>query len=309
VAEAHPLRWTVRQGDGATVGEVLARAGADAAAIADGRVFVDRRRVKAADEPLRAGEVLHVAPAQAAGSAPVRVLARADDLIAVDKPAGIPTIPDQSGTSHSLLALVATELGCAPERVHPTSRLDRDVSGVVVLALTREAAARLSAARARGDYERRYLAIAARAPEPPRGAWTAPVGRARDPRLRAVGGRDAADARTRSACVACAGGGQELLAAAPETGRTHQIRLHAAHAGAPLLGDRAYGGPARLVLPSGRVLEPRRIALHAARVAVPDARGARVVVASPVPAELEALWAALGGAPEAWQLALSCELA
>jgi 23S rRNA-/tRNA-specific pseudouridylate synthase len=308
MAQAHPLRWVVRPGDGDTVGEVLARAGADGSAVADGRVFLGRLRVRRPDEAVRPGEILHVAPARAAAGAPVRVLARADDLIAVDKPAGIPTIPDQSGSSHSLIALVAAELRVDPARVHPTSRLDRDVSGVVVLALTREAAARLSAARARGDYERRYLAIATRAPEPDRGAWTAPIGRAKDPRLRAVGGRDAVEARTRYAAVAGAPGGQRLLAVAPVTGRTHQIRLHASHARAPLLGDRSYGGPVRLVLPTGRVLEPRRIALHAARVVVPDARGASVVAASPVPVELEELWSALGGDPEAWQLGLSCEL-
>ena len=94
-----------------------------------------------------------------------------------------------------------------------------------------------------------------------------------------------------------------MLAVRPVTGRTHQIRVHAAHAGAPLLGDRDYGGPTRLTLPSGKVLAPGRIALHAARVVVPGQGGALVTIASPIPPALEALWAALGGDAAAWAAA------
>ena len=92
------------------------------------------------------------------------------------------------------------------------------------------------------------------------------------------------------------------LSLAPRTGRTHQNRVHAAHAGAPLVGNRAYGGPARITLPSGRVVEPRRIALHAARVAVPDDSGNPFVVSSPISVDLRDLWVLLGGDPDAWGL-------
>ncbi|MGH7434457.1 MAG: RluA family pseudouridine synthase, partial [Polyangiaceae bacterium] len=90
------------------------------------------------------------------------------------------------------------------------------------------------------------------------------------------------------------------------TGRTHQIRVHAANAGSPLIGDRAYGGPSRVTLAGGRVLEPRRIALHAARVTVPDSSGAARTATAPVPDDLRALWTDLGGAPGDWQEALTC---
>ena len=302
-------RWIVRTGDGATVRDILALAGADASAVPEGRVFVGRRRVRRDAEPVREGEAVEIAPPRAASPSGPRVLARTDDMVAVDKPAGVPTIPDHGGAAHSLVALVAKLLGVDAARVHPTSRLDRDVSGVVVLALTKAAAERLSAARVRGTYERRYVAIAARPPATDRGTWDAPVGRGPDPRLRVVGGRDAVEARTRYAVCARTPGGYAMLAVAPVTGRTHQIRVHAAHAGAPLVGDRAYGGPARVTLPTGRVLEPRRIALHAARVVVPDASGSPVVAVAPVPAELEGLWSALGGEASAWDLSASCELA
>jgi 23S rRNA pseudouridine955/2504/2580 synthase/23S rRNA pseudouridine1911/1915/1917 synthase len=195
-----------------------------------------------------------------------------------------------------------------PARVHPTSRLDQGVSGVVFFALTRAAAERLSHARTEGTYERRYIAVAARSPSPERGRWDAPIGRGREPRLRAVGGRDAVSSLTRYGVTATAPSGAAMLALSPATGRTHQIRVHAAHAGAPLVGDRDYGGPARTTLPTGRVVELRRVALHAARVVVPDANGRPIVARSPIPQELEELWSALGGEPSAWELSASCAL-
>jgi RluA family pseudouridine synthase len=307
------LRWTVRPGDGSTVGEVLARAGADADAVREGRVFLGRLRVRTGDERVKPGDDLDVAPRRAPPGAneSVTFLAREGDLVAVDKPAGIPTIPDHAGASHSLLARVAHALGLEPARVHPTSRLDRDVSGVVVFALSRAAGERLMKARAEGRYERRYVALAQRAPAPERGVWDVPIGRARDPRLRMVKGRDAVPASTRYAVAAVAPTRVALLALSPVTGRTHQIRVHASHAGAPLLGDRAYGGPTRVTLPGGRVLEPGRIALHAARVVVPREGGQSagpLVLSAPVPAELASLWSALGGELAAWEVSLACDL-
>ncbi len=307
------MRWTVRPGDGSTVGAVLARAGADADAVREGRVFLGRTRVRSGDERVKPGDEIAVAPRREPPGANENVtfLAKEADLVAVDKPAGIPTIPDHAGASHSLLARVARALGLEPARVHPTSRLDRDVSGVVVFALSRAAGERLMKARAEGRYERRYVALAQRAPAPERGLWDAPIGRARDPRLRRVEGRDAVAASTRYAVAAVAPTGVALLALSPVTGRTHQIRVHASHAGAPLLGDRAYGGPTRVTLPGGRVLEPGRIALHAARVVVPREGGksaGSLVLSAPVPAELASLWSALGGEPAAWEVSLACAL-
>jgi RluA family pseudouridine synthase len=302
------MKWVVGAGDGGTVGEVLSLARADERAVDEGRVFVGSRRVRRADEKVHAGDVVNVAAPDAGRAAGVTILVRTDDLVAADKPAGIPTIPDHGGSAHALLASVARGLDVDPARLHPTSRLDRDVSGVVVFALTIAGRERLAAARAAGAYERRYVAIASKAPSPDRGTWDAPIGRARDPRLRAANGRDPVPARTRYALVACAPGGAALLAVAPVTGRTHQIRVHAAHAGVPLVGDRSYGGAVRVTLPSGRVLEPGRVALHAARVVVPAPDGAPLVIVSPLPPELHELWSALGGDRAAWEGSSSCEL-
>jgi RluA family pseudouridine synthase len=300
--ERGDLRWVVEEGDGKTVGDVARRAGADDAAVREGRVFVDRRRIGDASATVEVGQELTVAARRTAAPS-VRVLADEDGLVAVDKPAGMSTIPDQTGSAASLLLVLSATLGCKPTDLHATSRLDREVSGVVVFARTREAASRLVEARRQGVYERRYVAIACRAPEPPAGVWDAPIGRAKDPRKRAAFGRDAVPARSRYEVVGRAGD-SALLALEPETGRTHQLRVHAAHAGAPLLGDGGYGGETRRVLASGRVLGVRRIALHAWQVVVPRSGGGVMEVRAEVPGELREIWGALGGSEEAWGAAL-----
>jgi 23S rRNA pseudouridine1911/1915/1917 synthase len=302
------MRWIVGADDGRTVREILARARADRDAVREGRVFVGPRRVRRDDESVRDGDVVDVSPPLPPSDDRVSVLAQTDDLLAVDKPAGVPTIADHAGSAHSLLARSARALGVAESTLHPTSRLDRDVSGVVVFARTPDAARRLARARADGAYQRRYVAVSHGEPAVPRGSWTAPIGRAPDPRLRAVGGRDATDAITHYAVCGRAPAGAALLGLVPITGRTHQIRVHAANAGAPLVGDRSYGGPPRLTLASGRVIEPRRIALHAARVVVTAGGGAPVVVSAPVPADLVDVWSALGGDPDAWEEGVSCAI-
>jgi RluA family pseudouridine synthase len=252
--------------------------------------------------PVDEGEVVTLA-ARRDVEAGVRVLANEDGIVAAEKRSGIPTIPDQGGSAHSLLALLAKTLGCPVEELHPTSRLDREVSGIVLFARTREAALRLAEARAAGSYFRRYVAIASRAPDPTRGEWSAPIGRDKHPKTRAAFGRHATDATSLYEVIASADG-RALLALEPVTGRTHQLRVHAAHAGTPLLGDQAYGGEPRVVLRSGRVVGLRRIALHAALVIVPRTSAGMLEVRSPVPAELKELWSALGGQDEAWGRAI-----
>jgi RluA family pseudouridine synthase len=307
--------WVVREGDGATVADIVARAGESAAAIGAGRVFIGKKRATRSDQRVCVGDTVRIGAARgenrsAAQSPPqVDILFREAGLVACAKPAGLPTVPDQAGAAHSLVAIVARAIGAGKlEDLRVTSRLDRDVSGVVVFALDAAAEERLRRARAEGRYQRRYIALASmKAPLADEGIWEAPIGRAANPKLRAVCGPDAKEAKTRWRKVATTSADAvavAMLAVDPVTGRTHQIRIHASHAGAPLLGDRDYGGPGRLVLPSGRILAPSRIALHAARVVVPGARGP-VEARAPVPSELAELWTAVGGARDAWEHALS----
>jgi 23S rRNA pseudouridine1911/1915/1917 synthase len=300
--------WVVREGDGATVDAIVALAGGDARALDEGRVFVGRRRAKRGDA-VSVGDAVRIAAPRGDAVAELTLLHEGGGFVAVDKPAGIPTIPDTHEAEGSLLVRTARAIGARPESLHASSRLDRGVSGVVVFAATPRAREQLQTARKSGRYFRLYAAIAAKAPAPPEGTWSAPIGRARDPRKRAVGGRDATDALTRYRTVAVAGsaaggkaqtpelpGGAALLAVAPVTGRTHQIRVHASHAGAPLVGDHDYGGPRTVVLPSGQVLATGRIGLHCARVRV----NGLLDVGAPVPEALRAWWSVLGGRGDDW---------
>lgn len=281
-----------------TVGEVLATLGVPDTALAEGRVFVGPRRATAPTDAVSSGAELVVHdPAPVVVLPAPFVLHEGGGLLVVDKPAGIPTIPDLAGSAHSLLHQAARAVGLDPARLHPTSRLDRDVSGVVTFALDRTAATALATAREEGRYDRLYVALAQAnegvsvVPDASmRWSWALVPDRA--PRaFRALRegerGKGAVSATSR-ARVAASRGRVHALALAPETGRTHQLRVHAATAGLPLIGDKLYGGPVRVVSASGAVRAPGRIALHCARVDIALPSG-HVSAASPLPAALVAL--------------------
>lgn len=285
----------------AKLADLFDRLGPEAAsALAEGRLFIGRKRARDPEEPVSSGEVVTLhAPRSFSDGA--HVLSEHDDVVAAFKPAGMATVPDHRGAAGSLLFLIEKATG---RRLHTTSRLDVGVSGVVLFAASDEARERLARARERGVYLRRYVAIAASAPSPGQGVWNAKIGRAPNPRQRRVGGSSPKPAETHYRVVELTERGHALLAVQPITGRTHQIRVHAAHANAPLLGDTVYGGPPRLVFASGAVTRLSRIALHAAWVEVPDAKGEGFCAFAPVPDDLRAIWKAVGGSDEGIERAL-----
>lgn len=232
------------------------------------------------------------------GPASVRVVHRDEQLLVLYKPPGLPTTsPDGRGC----LVEVAKGLDPRAPRLHPSSRLDAEVSGLVTFARTRRATHALLDARAAGAYGRLYLAVATGAPEPPEGRWEGAVAiDPRDKRRRivpdasqpATGARQAqTDYRVRERAPE----GAALLELRPQTGRTHQLRVHAAAAGVALLGDVVYGGPRRLVRPDGRVVTARRVMLHCARLTLPDVarRGGTLTFSEPLPDDMAAVWEAL----------------
>lgn len=287
------------------LGDVLPRLGAGAAAaLTEGRIFVGKRRAAGKETLVRAGDEVVMYPPRAISVDAPRILAERDAMVAAYKPASIPTIADHHGRASTLQEQVAALLGVESSTLHTSSRLDVGVSGLVVFASTPTARARLASARRAGSYTRHYVGVASAPTDPASGSWTWPIGRAADRRHRAVGGADAQTAETHFRSAATARSGASLLALSPRTGRTHQIRVHAAHAGCPLVGDTTYGGPARITAGDGTVVRVARIALHAAWVEVPSACGDTWRVEAPIPEDLATIWSALGGDPSGWAAAL-----
>ncbi len=220
----------------------------------------------------------------------VRVLYEDAHWLCVDKPSGTFTTPAAGKRAPALVDAVR-KLKPRATHHHPLSRLDADVTGVVLFALTAEAIALAEKARAEGSYERAYVGLVTPAPTPTEGAWTWPVAvDRRDPHKRTTGvGNDPQPAETRYVVEATAGV-VARVGFVPVTGRTHQIRVHARAAGTPLLGDGAYGGAKRVVLDDGAVVGAGRVMLHARRVRVP---GSATVVEAPWHEDMRALWEAV----------------
>jgi 23S rRNA-/tRNA-specific pseudouridylate synthase len=185
--------------------------------------------------------------------------------------------------------------------LHPTSRLDAEVTGLVTFARTKEAIAALREARKKGRYGRGYIALALGVPAAEEGEWEKSIAiDPRDPRSRVAlpmggSGNRAQTARTvyqvRARVTAAS-----ALWLTPHTGRTHQLRVHAADAGLPLLGDARYGGPKRVVLDDGRVVTARRTMLHCAWLRIPSVRGTELLsLHAEVPDDFAKVWRALGG--------------
>ncbi len=221
-------------------------------------------------------------------------------LLVVIKPAGLATTAPGGADS-----LVERLERARAAKLHPTSRLDAEVTGLVTFARTKEAIMGLRDARAKGRYGRGYLAIAGATPEPSAGSWTASIAiDPRDARLRiAVDGEIKRGARVQRAqsyyVVRESLPHASLLWLTPRTGRTHQLRVHAAHAGAPLIGDVRYGGSKRIVLSDGRVVSAKRVMLHCAWLSLIAIEGGGTLeLSAPVPADFASTWEKLGGSAE-----------
>ncbi|HZC29945.1 MAG TPA: RluA family pseudouridine synthase [Gaiellaceae bacterium] len=221
----------------------------------------------------------------------LRVPYEDEHLMVVDKPAGLVVHPAAGHSTGTLVhGLLAYDIagGDEPERPGIVHRLDRDTSGLLVVARSAEAHRRLESMIRKRALTREYLALVVGRPRSQRGTIDAPIGRDRHDPLRhsldtdspreAVTHFEVVELLTRHA----------LLQVRLETGRTHQIRVHLAAIELPVAGDPVYGKPGDLGL--------ERQFLHAARLAFTHPfTGAAVDVASPLPAELERALAAARG--------------
>ncbi len=226
------------------------------------------------------------------GAAPPRILLEDAALLVIDKPAGRLVIPGRAGAEPSL----REELEALHGRLWVVHRLDRGTSGVLVFARTAAAHRTLNLAFDRGEPRKRYLALVRGAPPevqridvaiaPGRKGRMRPAA-AGDPRgkpsVTVVRRLEAFPARPWT------GGPLALVEALPETGRTHQIRVHLAAAGTPLLVDPDYGEAEPLRGAGGEVLLART-PLHAATLELRHPHdGAPLRIDAPLPADMAAV--------------------
>ena len=224
----------------------------------------------------------------------IRLLHEDDDVLVVDKPAGllaVPTAPDARDEDTALARVQEYIARRRPRRpyVGVVHRLDRDTSGALAFALSPPARAALRDLFRAHRMERRYAALVEGVPSADEGQVDAPIydvyeaGRRRLARP----GEPAHEARTRWRIVERFRAGA-LLEVELETGRQHQIRLHLATLGLPIVGDHVYGRSAR-----GTIVAPRQM-LHARHLAfVHPITGGRVEAESPLPADFREALAAL----------------
>jgi 23S rRNA pseudouridine955/2504/2580 synthase len=220
------------------------------------------------------------------------------DLYVLDKPAGLAVQGGSKTHQHldGLLMGLAAELGERPLLVH---RLDRDTSGVIVIAKRRAAAAALGKLFATRAVKKTYWAALKGVPHPPQGRIDVALIKAKGPdgdRVRPSGEGEKEDeqrAVTNYSVIDKASSITAWVSLKPVTGRQHQLRAHMAHIGTPILGDEKYGGNADL--PEG---VSKRLHLHARRIVFPHPRGGTVDVSAPLPRHMLDTWAMFGFDPD-----------
>ena len=211
----------------------------------------------------------------------ISILYEDDSLIAIDKPPGLvvhPTYRNWSGTLlNGLLWHVRGRPGVQPSII---TRLDKDTSGVVLVALTPEVHARVQRDAIAGRVRKQYLAVVRGTPAPARGLITLPLGRSLEDRRLVVVTAAGQQCHTAYEVLASADG-RSVVQCELLTGRTHQIRVHLAALGHPIVGDRVYGEADATV--------PRQ-ALHMLRLSLPHpVTRETVVFDAPVPHDISGL--------------------
>jgi len=287
------------------------------ALIEDGRASRDGAVLREPAEAVRPGANYRLdfpAPVSATPrpqDIPFPILYEDADLIVLDKPAGLVVHPAPGNLDHTLVNALLAHCGDTlpgiggekrPGIVH---RLDKDTSGVMVVAKTEQALATLSAAFAARDLDRAYLALVWGMPAPGAGEIEGAIGR--DPRERkrmAVVARGGKAALTRYRTMHVWHAALALLECRLATGRTHQIRVHLAAKGHPVVGDPVYlrriPAAAKALPESMRriLLDFPRQALHATRLGFAHPRtGAALEFTTPPPPDMAALLAALDHDP------------
>jgi 23S rRNA pseudouridine955/2504/2580 synthase len=276
-----------------------------------GQIRVDGRRARAGDhvvpgQAIRVPPLGEPQPPPAAEARPIRpadaamlqgaILHRDDAVIVLNKPPGL-AVQGGSETDIHVDRLLDGLRFANSERPRLVHRLDKDTSGVLVVARTPAAAAFLTRAFRDRNAKKLYWAIVVGVPKPPQGRIAVPLAKSAGKggeRVRpdAEEGRGAV---TEYRVLDTVGSRTSWLELMPLTGRTHQLRAHCAAIGTPILGDGKYGGAgAHLAgIPGGR-----RLHLHARSLSIPHPDGGMLRVAAPLPAHMRKTWQFFGFAEE-----------
>lgn len=274
-----------------------------------GQIRVDGKRAKT-DTRLAAGQEVRIPPSSDEGKQDryfraqkgdaellkSMILYDDGDLVVLNKPAGIAAQGGLRVERHidGLLEHMADAEGSKPKLCH---RLDRDTSGLLVLARSREIAAKMGKAFENKNIRKYYWALVAPAPEENEGSIVAPLAKGEDSfkDMMVVDEENGKFARTEFKVIERAAKKAAFLALWPRTGRTHQLRVHCQVAGFPIIGDEKYGNDdaaADMIQALG--LAPR-LHLHAARLILPHPGGKGVLdLRAPLPPELRKSWGDFG---------------
>lgn len=282
-----------------------------------GQVRVDGKRVEASDR-LAAGQSVRIPPLAAwatpTGAAPAAakpkaamsekqiaelralVLFKDADVIAIDKPAGL-AVQGGTGTPKHLDAMLDALKYDLQERPKLVHRLDKDTSGVLLLARTQFAASKLTELFRGRDVRKIYWAATVGVPKPYQGKVDLPLSKeAGSGEKVMVDEKEGKKAVTYFSVLENVGKQAAFVAMWPQTGRTHQLRVHMAAIGTPILGDGKYAGQDASI--AGAEL-PRKLHLHARRLILPHPRGGgrTIDVTAPLPDHMQATWKYFGFSP------------
>ncbi len=275
-----------------------------------GQVRVDGARAKANDR-LAAGQQIRVPPLPDEPAEPAprtpgqaekvlvtelkkRILFMDDWIIALDKPHGV-AVQGGSGQTRHIDGVLDELMMGQKERPRLVHRLDKDTSGVLVLARTSASAAALAESFRHRNAKKFYWALTVGAPEPRNGTVDKPL-----LKIAAEGGErvahdedDGKRAVTRYATIESAGKRAAWVGLMPLTGRTHQLRVHLAMIGTPIMGDRKYGGEGAY-LPG---MLGKKLHLHARRLILPHPKHGAIDVTAPLPSHMLETWKLFGFDP------------
>jgi len=276
--------------------------------IEEGRVELDGEPATKPSQPVQAGQTATVtlpAPRPATVEAeeiPLTILLEDSDLAVIDKPPSLvvhPAAGHSAGTLVNALLFHIDDLSGVGGEIRPgiVHRLDKDTSGVLVVAKNDLTHRRLSEIWGSGDVVKEYVAVVYGTPSSEKGVIDAPIGRHPRHRKKMAIVPSGRPARTEYR-VTDRLRHVSVLGCLLHTGRTHQIRVHLASIGHAVVGDPVYSGPQWKGIPDKRIQKllrefPRQ-ALHAARITFPHpSSGASTTVEAPLPADMAGLIAAL----------------